>query len=1095
MNSTQVVLSTFTLQLQLENGRLSLKGDTYQVHKALNFKSGGFRFDGAAWYRPWAADLLAAVAWLNASWRERKWQPEPARESESVQVHAVVGDDFFAALPATLFAHQRAGIQRMIAHLQSNRTFLLADAPRVGKTYQILATLRYFNKKTLVVSPASVVGMWRAQLSAWGVEGEALSYEAFRRAAQRGEVPAGVGMLVLDEAHKVKNRTAQVTKAVKKFIAENADMKVIFATGTPFQNAPDELENILEMLVSKQAKSIIALGTVKVKNKYRARGYDLVWARDLSKLRNALTASEWYLRRELKDVASDIPALTRETLVAEGSEWKKVLAEVDAALENLENEYRAEGKDQQADRVAAVRSGLFSEADLGALFPIASTLRALLGEAKVAFARQLIEDVIEDTNESILIFTHHAEVRDALAAHLQALQVRYGIIAGETPQAERQAIADAFQRGELRALILSTRAAGEGLTLSRAARAIFVELDWNPAVLTQAENRLQNVAEREPKLAQYIIAPHALERRMVELVAEKARAAEGVYASEGSIAKVDTTTAATITAGDGDDDPTPGDDDPTPGGGSPAGGDAPAPAAATTTPDTTAGGDAPAPAAATTTPDTTAGGDAPAPAAATTTPDTTAGGDAPAPAAATTTPDTTAGGGEWWGVGEPTGAYAQHEGECEESTPHVRLPDPELPLCHSLFDGLSAAVVGDAEPRPVRVVQPSGRGRGWWRKGEEHCVLDITPLADSTAGGPSYLITYGPAAAPRREVVGKGEALRIAAQVLQRSLRPPKPATVALLVEWGLLEVRQPHPSHQRRRKGAGFRSVDSIPLRGERVGFSEIAAVMGVSPFKTPLELWREKVGLDTRAEPTLAMRWGTETEAVALRLWLEQKQAEGEEVGRKYLKVCAADGPLAGELDAVVRLGGEWVVVEIKVASSTHATNAYHQQVNAQLGATGLRKGVIVTLVGNRYFAEEWVEFDAALYQQQKQAAQAFLEAVRTQTPPLPPELAASGGGSEGVAVEAGDAETVQLMQRLAEIEAQYEALKEERDTLRERLKMLLETAQITKLTTPHGVATLQLIESERFDSKAFKKDHQDLAKQYIVTTKYTQLKIKFV
>lgn len=1017
MNSTQVVLSTasynFTLRLQLRNGRLSVEGDTYQVHNALNFKAGGFRFDGAAWSRPWAADLLAAVAWLNASWRERKWQPEPA--PKSVQLPAVVGDDFFAALPATLFAHQREGIQRMIAHLQSNRTFLLADAPRVGKTYQILATLRYFNKKTLVISPASVVGMWRAQLSAWGVEGEALSYEAFRRAAQRGELPAGVGMLVLDEAHKVKNRTAQVTKAVKKFIAENADMKVIFATGTPFQNAPEELENILEMLVSKQAKSIIALGTVKVNNKYRTRGYDLVWARDLSKLRNALAAAGWYLRRELKDVASDIPALTRETLVAEGSEWKKVLAEVDAALENLENEYRAEGKDQQADRVAAVRSGLFSEADLGALFPIASTLRALLGEAKVAFARQLIEDVIEDTNESILIFTHHAVVRDALAAHLQSLQVRYGIIAGETAQAERQAIADAFQRGELRALILSTRAAGEGLTLSRAARAIFVELDWNPAVLTQAENRLQNVAEREPKLAQYIIAPHALERRMVELVAEKARAAEGVYASEGSIAKVDTTTAATITTeGDG-------------------------------------------------------GGD-----------------DAP-----------TAGGGEWWGVGEPTGAYAQPapEVECEESTPPVRLPDPELPLFHSLFDGLPAAVVGDAEPRPVRVVQPSGRGRGWWRKGEEHCVLDITPLADSTAVGPFYLITYGPAAAPRREVVGKGEALRIAAQVLQRSLRPPKPATVALLVEWGLLEVRQPHPSHRQRRKGAGFRSVDSIPPRGERVGFSEIAAVMGVSPFKTPLELWREKVGLDTPAEPTLAMRWGTETEGVALRLWLEQKQAEGVKVGRKYLKVCAADGPLAGELDAVVRLGGEWVVVEVKVASSTHATDAYRQQVNAQLGATGLRKGVIVTLVGNRYFAEEWVEFDAALYEQQKQAAQAFLEAVRTQTPPLPPELAASGEGSEGVAVEAGDAETVQLMQRLAEIEAQYEALKEERDTLRERLKMLLETAQITKLTTPHGVATLQLIESERFDSKAFKKDHPDLAKQYIVTTKYTQLKIKFV
>ncbi|RMF54030.1 MAG: hypothetical protein D6750_00270, partial [Bacteroidetes bacterium] len=75
--------------------------------------------------------------------------------------------------------------------------------------------------------------------------------------------------------------------------------------------------------------------------------------------------------------------------------------------------------------------------------------------------------------------------------------------------------------------------------------------------------------------------------------------------------------------------------------------------------------------------------------------------------------------------------------------------------------------------------------------------------------------------------------------------------------------------------------------------------------------------------------------------------------------------------------------------------------------------------------------------------------------------------------------------LQEQLSEIEEKFEALKKQ---IRERL----ETSALTRVRTRAGVVELKLIESERFDTKRFKAEHAELAKQYIKTTTYTQLKL---
>jgi predicted phage-related endonuclease len=944
-------------------------------------------------------------------------------------------------------------------------------------------------QETLILAPAAVVAMWRGQLERWGVKGIAVSYDTFRSRYEKEFVDAAKNrVLVLDEAHKVKNRDAKITRLVAGE-AEKAAF-VVAATGTPFQNAPGELLTVLQTAQVREYKVVYLAADWKEERFGRKRVRRLVWKSTdaMRTLRVALERSWWYLRRELKDVVKNLPQLVREVHEVEGSKLATYLKKIDKELEALEQKYLAEDKLEQAQRVAAVRSGLFSEADLGALFPIASTLRRLLAEAKIAAACEVVEAAVDQVaeDEGVLFFAHHEDVIKELCAALQELEVPHAVIAGEVDSAERQRIADKFQAGELKALVLSTRAAGEGLTLSRAGLAVFFELDWNPAALTQAENRIMNITSTTSKLVRYVIAPHVLERRMVQLVNEKAQAAETVYASKGSVAKLSDATPVP-TQPQSDDDP---DNDPNP----------------TPTPNPPAtGGDAgegeeidfiervqdrvlleafvePAPA-----PVVEPQAQEPQPQEPQ--PQEPQAQEPQAPPASVV---------ELQAVEAPAAPEAPTpvvEPPAQEQDP-VAAPQPPAPA--PVLEGLTAppapqlvqpamfpelAVGGGFEPlfRPPR---RSGRTPYWGRGWELH----VKTIHNTD----KLLVTVKTSLTSLTDIFTVEEAYSFILQHVRRMglPMPPEPATRKVLQKLGWLVFEEP-PKPPKGGK-------DTLPPRPARVGFSEIATVMGANPWKTAFELWEEKTGRRDPEPPSLAMEWGASTEKQAMNLFLQRQWGMTPPVwtrGRNYQKPAAAtDAPLAGVVDFVVKdPAGERVVVEVKVSASGVGLDMYKLQVNAQLGALGLRKGYIVMLVSNKYFLVEEVLFDSALYEQQKQAARDFMRSVQNDTPPLPPlptEDDPASPGSGSIYTEDEDftqlvAQAKALQEQLSEIEEKFEALKKQ---IRERL----ETSALTRVRTRAGVVEVKLIESERFDTKRFKAEHAELAKQYLKTTTYTQLKL---
>ena len=117
--------------------------------------------------------------------------------------------------------------------------------------------------------------------------------------------------------------------------------------------------------------------------------------------------------------------------------------------------------------------------------------RTALGLAKIrgGDVADVIVNVVEN-KECCLVFCAHQKVSDELGAQLHRAGIKSLIVDGRTPPAERARIESVFQAGSLQVFIGGINSAGESMTLHRADTVIFVELDWVPAALTQAEDRI-----------------------------------------------------------------------------------------------------------------------------------------------------------------------------------------------------------------------------------------------------------------------------------------------------------------------------------------------------------------------------------------------------------------------------------------------------------------------------------------------------------------------------------------------------------------------------------------------------------------------------
>jgi SNF2 family DNA or RNA helicase len=144
-------------------------------------------------------------------------------------------------------------------------------------------------------------------------------------------------------------------------------------------------------------------------------------------------------------------------------------------------------------------------------------LRRLAGRGKLQSALAWIHDFLE-SGEPLIAFADHIEVQHAL---LERFPDAVHVLGDDTVTA-RDAAMTAFQRADGPQLIVcSLRAAGQGITLTRASNVAFLELDWTPARLAQAEDRCHRIGQADAVTAWYLLAPDTIDETMAELLEHK----------------------------------------------------------------------------------------------------------------------------------------------------------------------------------------------------------------------------------------------------------------------------------------------------------------------------------------------------------------------------------------------------------------------------------------------------------------------------------------------------------------------------------------------------------------------------------------------
>jgi hypothetical protein len=149
--------------------------------------------------------------------------------------------------------------------------------------------------------------------------------------------------------------------------------------------------------------------------------------------------------------------------------------------------------------------------------------------AKVPAVVEHVRDIAEA--EKVVVFAHHHDVIDALATELKEYDPV--VVDGRVSAEDRHERVQRFQTDpDCRIYIGSITASGVGITLTAASRVVFAELDWVPGNITQAEDRLHRIGQRDTVFVQHLVVDGSLDARMAEVLVEKQRVADEALDAE-----------------------------------------------------------------------------------------------------------------------------------------------------------------------------------------------------------------------------------------------------------------------------------------------------------------------------------------------------------------------------------------------------------------------------------------------------------------------------------------------------------------------------------------------------------------------------------
>jgi superfamily II DNA or RNA helicase len=459
-----------------------------------------------------------------------------------------------AGLQASLRPYQVEGVA-WLAHLRAHDAGgVLADDMGLGKTLQTIAHVLAekqagrLDRPCLIVTLTSCAGNWARELARFAPSLRAINLRGSGRAARlrqlaKGECDVAIttfpllvrdrdqlaaidyGLLVLDEAHTIKNSAGQAHDAARSLRAHQR----IALTGTPIENHLGELWSVMEF-VNPGVFGDLARFAAEFRQPIEQLGDQ----RRLAALRDRVRP---YILRRTKDaVAKELPPKTEIVRAVElGGAQRELYESIRVAA--------------HADVRAQIRQrgiGGAQIAILDALLKLrqvccdprlaASSIEAARDvheSAKLTLAINLVQQLVGE-GRRILVFSQFARMLALFSEALLARGVGHVALTGAT--VDRQKPIDAFQAGRAPVFLISLKAGGTGLNLTAADTVIHYDPWWNPAVQAQATDRAHRIGQTKPVFVYNLIAAGSVEERMLALQQHKRRLAEAILSDGGGAA-------------------------------------------------------------------------------------------------------------------------------------------------------------------------------------------------------------------------------------------------------------------------------------------------------------------------------------------------------------------------------------------------------------------------------------------------------------------------------------------------------------------------------------------------------------------------------
>lgn len=441
------------------------------------------------------------------------WLPKGAIIKDNTVKNVVINYERYSHRPP--LEHQKESIQKLV----ENKKFILADDMGLGKTTStIIAALESGAKKILIICPATLKINWKREIenysdkSVYIAEGKNFNTESdfviinydiiknFHDTKKKGNsqiLDSNFDLVVIDEAHYIKNVTAQRTKLINDLVKKIDRLWLL--TGTPMTSRPIDYFNLLSLVDSPVAKNWMAYAIRYCQGYQFNAGGRKIWnvtgASNLEELRDRTAG---LTLRRLKENVLDLPdkIITPIYLRLKSKMYEEIMGEY----------YDWYDKNPEESKSLTVQ------------FTKLTKIRQVIADEKISQTIELAENILEQ-GKKVIIFCNFTDSLEKITEHFGKMAVKLN---GSMSKVEKQYSVDQFQENEkIKVFVGNIKAASVGITLTAAEAVIFNDLSFLPSDHAQAEDRSYRYGQKNNVLVYYPIFENTIEGIIYDILNNK----------------------------------------------------------------------------------------------------------------------------------------------------------------------------------------------------------------------------------------------------------------------------------------------------------------------------------------------------------------------------------------------------------------------------------------------------------------------------------------------------------------------------------------------------------------------------------------------